>query len=376
MDDLFVTLKAELAALMQSRSPAFLRQQLARGAYVYGAGGYGRRILHLLRAQGIACYGIIDRKFSEAGQFFEGVPASHPDMFKMGDVTKAVLVVGIHNPAPGFESIFKFAGAHDFSDILFNADLPDALGPQADNYWLTNRQFILDHFDRFVSAAKLLTEDKSVALLAALLRYRCTGQVSSGLKIDLNTQYYPPGMLKFGPQMTFVDGGAFDGGTYKFLMKQKLDIARWVAFEPDPKNFEALVAAAREEAFDTILFPCGLADKFQLLGFRPDQGTSSHLEAGGTITIPCVALDDVLRGAKVDYIKMDIEGAEPAALHGMAKTITKYQPALAVSAYHLPKHLYLVVEMLAEMAPYADLHIRQHGENAFDTVVYAVPRRG
>ena len=37
---------------------------------------------------------------------------------------------------------------------------------------------------------------------------------------------------------------------------------------------------------------------------------------------------------RVDYIKLDIEGAELDMLHGAAKTIARWKPKMAISAYH------------------------------------------
>jgi FkbM family methyltransferase len=54
-------------------------------------------------------------------------------------------------------------------------------------------------------------------------------------------------------------------------------------------------------------------------------------------TIKTISIDDaVLRKniPKVDFIKMDIEGAELFALKGALKTIQKFRPKLAISVYH------------------------------------------
>jgi hypothetical protein len=38
----------------------------------------------------------------------------------------------------------------------------------------------------------------------------------------------------------------------------------------------------------------------------------------------------------VDYIKMDIEGAEQRALAGAAGTLAKFHPRLSLASYHVP----------------------------------------
>jgi FkbM family methyltransferase len=52
---------------------------------------------------------------------------------------------------------------------------------------------------------------------------------------------------------------------------------------------------------------------------------------------PSISIDDLvgaLQPPSIDFIKMDIEGAEIFALQGAKATLEKYAPALAVASYH------------------------------------------
>ena len=75
--------------------------------------------------------------------------------------------------------------------------------------------------------------------------------------------------------------------------------------------------------------------------FYLDNGPGSKVsmedfpEAGGKTTT--LAIDDYVSRqqlTKVDFIKMDIEGAETFALEGAANTIRKFRPKLAIALYH------------------------------------------
>jgi FkbM family methyltransferase len=57
------------------------------------------------------------------------------------------------------------------------------------------------------------------------------------------------------------------------------------------------------------------------------------------VMVPLTTIDALaaeLKLPRVDFIKMDIEGAEKQALRGAAETIRKYRPRMAISSEHLP----------------------------------------
>ena len=67
-----------------------------------------------------------------------------------------------------------------------------------------------------------------------------------------------------------------------------------------------------------------------------------HHEGSHTVLLPLTTIDKLaaeLSLPRVDYIKMDIEGAEPNALEGGRATIARWKPRLSLSAYHEPDHV-------------------------------------
>jgi hypothetical protein len=42
---------------------------------------------------------------------------------------------------------------------------------------------------------------------------------------------------------------------------------------------------------------------------------------------------------RVDFIKMDIEGAEMAAIRGAAQTLRRFRPRMALATYHTPQDI-------------------------------------
>ena len=56
------------------------------------------------------------------------------------------------------------------------------------------------------------------------------------------------------------------------------------------------------------------------------------------VIIDLISIDELaqeLKLGRVDFVKMDIEGAESEALHGVRQTLQQWRPRMAISAYHL-----------------------------------------
>jgi len=119
------------------------------------------------------------------------------------------------------------------------------------------------------------------------------------------------------------------------------------------------------------LWPCGVWNETTRLRFN-SQGAASRPDDAGEI-VPVVALDEVLQGFAPDFIKMDIEGAEPQALRGARRLIETNRPALAVCVYHRAAHLWQIVLELHSWRLDYDFFLRAHGFNGFDWVLYARP---
>lgn len=73
------------------------------------------------------------------------------------------------------------------------------------------------------------------------------------------------------------------------------------------------------------------------------QGFLTDIVGDDTITI-----DEIAKGERIDFIKMDIEGAEPKALIGAKETLGKYKPRLDICSYHNEMDEDTILDILAE----------------------------
>ena len=93
-----------------------------------------------------------------------------------------------------------------------------------------------------------------------------------------------------------------------------------------------------------IVYPRGVRDKEDTLEMHlnPENAAAHSFvtwSAKATLmTLPATTVDRIVREFsldQVDFIELDIEGAERRALAGASESIRRYRPRMAVCVYHL-----------------------------------------
>jgi FkbM family methyltransferase len=143
-----------------------------------------------------------------------------------------------------------------------------------------------------------------------------------------------------------LDCGANVGVTIRRWLED--GASKIVAIEPAPENILVLKRnfAAEIAAGKVIVYEKGVWDKEETLTLQVDPQNSAadsfiiHREGGKEVMkIPVTTIDKLvaeLNLERVDFIKMDIEGAEQRALAGARETLAKYHPRMALASYHVP----------------------------------------
>jgi FkbM family methyltransferase len=161
-------------------------------------------------------------------------------------------------------------------------------------------------------------------------------------------QIYGTGARSVQKNDIVLDCGANVGVFVRDALKR--GASKVVAIEPAPENIECLRRNfAREVAAGTVIvYPKGVWDKDDVLTLNVDPNNSAadsfliKREGSKAVAeVPLTTIDKLtaeLGLPRVDYIKMDIEGAEPNALIGARQTIVRFKPRLSLSAYHAPDH--------------------------------------
>jgi len=91
--------------------------------------------------------------------------------------------------------------------------------------------------------------------------------------------------------------------------------------------------------------------------------------------VKTMSIDDLVikkKLSKVDFIKMDIEGAEVPALNGAINTIKKYKPKLAICAYHKRDDLITITNLILKINPNYKLFFDYYTDIGWEAVLYAI----
>ncbi len=122
--------------------------------------------------------------------------------------------------------------------------------------------------------------------------------------------------------------------------------AKVVAIEPAPENLECLrrTFAAEIAQGRVEVYPKGVWDKDDTLKLSVDPVASAKdsfvrpIEHAQFVEAQLTTIDKLiaeLHLPRVDFIKMDIEGAERKAVTGARNTIAKFHPRMALCIYHV-----------------------------------------
>lgn len=119
-----------------------------------------------------------------------------------------------------------------------------------------------------------------------------------------------------------------------------------------------------------------LWDKSNLKLSYMDKGNSSRVSFNDKYPnkIQSVSIDDLAADINVDFIKMDIEGAELPALKGAEKTIKKHKPKLAICVYHKADDLVKIPKYIKSLNKGYEFYFDYYTDIGWEAVLYAIDK--
>ena len=181
-----------------------------------------------------------------------------------------------------------------------------------------------------------------------------------------------------------LDVGACWGDTAMYFASKTGSEGKVFSFEFIPNNIKLFKL--------NISFNPTLIDQIELVSqpvsdnsgqtiYFKDHGPGSivkfepFLEQSGSSTT--VSIDDFVKSKHIktiDFIKMDIEGAETLALEGAIETIKKFRPKLAIAIYHSMDDFFNIPNWILSLNLDYEIFIGHYTIHAEETICFAKPR--
>lgn len=216
----------------------------------------------------------------------------------------------------------------------------------------------------------------------------CTGGGGSYIFLQRQYELHRNGVRCKAEKGDFViDAGACWGETSLYFAHEVGKVGRVFAFEFIPSNMEVLRKniAANPHLADTIkVIDQPLWEEEGQVLYYVDWGPGSRVsfeklrEDFADTQCATTTIDHIVSKYHVpcvDFIKMDIEGAELNALKGAEDTILRCHPKLAISLYHSIDDFKTIPRYLNSLGLPYKYYLDHHTIYENETVLFAIPQK-
>ncbi len=291
-------------------------------------------------------------------------------VYKIDDVPKNALILSVSTGSPlevkkglddrGFENVnylsfFKYSGL-ELLDPPFITDFKEDYKKNKEEY---------------SKVYNLLADEKSKETFTKVINFKISFDLGfmEGFTNDHEEQYFDKELIPSIKDIVFVDGGGYIGDTIPNIINNFPDFKKIYCIEPNDLHIS--IAKKNFSSEENIEFiNCGLGNKKQIsTQAQESQDNCAHDYQAENID----TIDNLIK-EKIDFIKLDIEGAEQDTLLGAKNTIEKYNPILAICIYHKAEDWYKIPQIVLDINPEYNIYIRHYMEGIYETVMYFIPR--
>lgn len=321
--------------------------------FMYGTGNGADKIIDALNRYEVKLDGVFASDgFVRDRWFHEMKVRSYSDVTsEYGDNITVLLAFGTT-----LDSVRNFIEMLDERHELIIPDVPLYGGELFDmNYYLSHKK-------KLDEAREIFADQRSKDIFDDAINFRLTGK----LKYLSNVCDHTESLCElFGNQKirTLIDGGAFKGDSTRDFANS-LDVEKIIAVEADPKTYAKLCAYAADEdktkvvPVNAALWEVNTTIEYVSSASRGSGESGKNRRAKET-SVDAVTLDTIIGSESVDFIKLDIEGAESGALSGAEKALREHEPNMEVSLYHRTDDLFELPLRLKKALPRHKFYLRR-----------------
>lgn len=237
--------------------------------------------------------------------------------------------------------------------------------------FLVETDLIIDNINDYSVLYNKLVDGTSKKHFEKITNFRLNRDIDylKDFEFKIKSQYFE-NFICLNEDASFIDGGGFDGETTKMFTRLYPNYKYIYYFEPTEQSF--VNSIDNLNGIEKINFnKFGLWDRTETLVFDNTLGSANKISTNGNVSIEAVSIDEVIN-EPVDYIKMDIEGAEYKALLGAKKYIAKHKPKLAICVYHNQSDFITIPNLVLSFNKDYKIYLRHYTQGVFETVMYFV----
>lgn len=230
----------------------------------------------------------------------------------------------------------------------------------------------LENESKYQNTYNLLADKKSKEVFEKVINFKMSFDLEfmKGFTNNFDEQYFDKDLIPNIKDITFVDGGAYVGDTLPNIIKNFPDYKKIYCIEPNDLHIKIAKRDFQHQR-DIRFINCGLGkEKLEITEAQESQDICEHDYQATNIN----TIDNLIK-EKVDFIKLDIEGAEQDTIIGAKETILKYHPILAICIYHKAQDWYKVPELVLDIRNDYKVYIRHYMEGIYETVMYFIPKK-
>lgn len=337
---------------------------------LYGAGVWAKQQYRMLEALGVQFSAItVDEKYLPVADFegFSVVSLSAA----LENYPGAIVWLGFNLDTQSFEKVKSqmLLTSKGLVDDIYACDSAQYGSFANHNY---SYAMIKDHSEEFDWLYQRLSDEKSKLAMLSYFNQRISGDYKyCEIGYDPN-HYFAKDIVTLSSKEVFIDCGAFVGDTIDSLIAIQKP-KKVFAFEPENKNFQKLCKKYGNDS-SIVCLNKGAYNSETTLCFSSGIADASKISQNGNTQIEVTTIDSLMQcyDSSATFIKMDIEGAELAALQGAERTIKNNHPKLAISVYHKFEDLLQIPQYIAKLDSSYKFYLRRHSHLVHELVLYAI----